>query len=192
MPLPDRNTPVAFVFALTIATLALVAGGAAPSAAANACSKWGGTMPGRLAPGEARKAVVCLLNVERQRVGEHSLKADKRLQKAAQRHTDVMDGGGCFDHQCPGESDLGRRLELVDYLTAGLTRWIYGENIAWGSGRLGTPKQIVGTWMDSPPHRANLLNPSFRDVGIGVRAGTPGKGRADGGIYTADFGLRVG
>jgi uncharacterized protein YkwD len=179
-------------FALVLGTLALLLVAEPPNAAASACSKWGDTMPDRLAPKEARKAIVCLLNAEREKVDEHSLVQDKRLQKAAQRHTDYMDASGCFDHECPGEVDLGRRLELVDYISGGLTRWTYGENIAWGSAKLGTPKEIVRTWMNSPPHRANLLNPSFRDVGIGFRAGTPGNGRAQGGIYTADFGLRVG
>ena len=94
-----------------------------------------------------------------------------------------MVGSGCFDHVCRGEADLGRRLEVVDYLTGGLTRWIYGENIAWGSGKLGAPKEIVKAWMNSPPHRANLLTNSFEDVGIGFRAGTP-KHSGDSGATT--------
>jgi uncharacterized protein YkwD len=183
-----RNICLLFAFAV----LAVAATRATPPAAASACAKWGDTMPEKLAPNEARKAIACLLNAQRDKAGEHALDPDKKLQKAAQRHTDQMDGSGCFDHQCPGEADLGRRLELVDYLTGGLTRWAYGENIAWGSGKLGTPKEIVRSWMNSPPHRANLLNPSFDDVGIGFRAGTPAKGRKQGGTYTADFGLRVG
>jgi uncharacterized protein YkwD len=177
---------------IAFAGLAVLASGTAPHATASACSKSADTRPDELAPGEARKAIVCLLNAERKKAGENSLDPDKKLQKAAGRHTDQMDGSGCFDHQCPGEADLGRRLELVDYISGGLTRWTYGENIAWGSGKLGTPKEIVKAWMNSRPHRANLLNPSFRDVGIGFRTGTPGNGRAQGGIYTADFGLRVG
>ena len=73
----------------------------------------------------------------------------------------------------------------------GLTRWAYGENIAWGADWRGSPAAIVEAWMDSPPHRANILNRSFREVGVGFDTGTPGGDRAPGGIYTVDFGLRV-
>jgi uncharacterized protein YkwD len=45
--------------------------------------------------------------------------------------------------------------------------------------------------MNSPPHCATLLNGSFDDVGIGFAAGTPSDGGDRGGVYTADFGLRV-
>jgi uncharacterized protein YkwD len=192
MVLRRWNIWLAARFALVAATLVIVAAASPPSATASACSKWGDTVPGKLASKEARKAIVCLLNAARQKVGEHALHTDKRLQKAAQRHTDRMVGSDCFDHLCPGEADLGQRLEIVDYLTGGLTRWIYGENIAWGSGKLGAPKEIVNSWMNSPPHREILLTPSFDDVGVGFRAGTPSNGREQGGIYTADFGLRVG
>jgi uncharacterized protein YkwD len=189
MVLRRRNIPLAALFALAAATLAA---GSPSSATASACSKWGTTMPGKLAPKEARRAIVCLLNAERRKVGAHGLHTDKKLQKAAQRHTDHMVGSDCFYHVCPGEADLGQRLEIADYLTGGLTRWIYGENIAWGSGKLGAPKEIVNSWMNSPPHRAILLTNSFEDVGIGFRAGTSSDGGNSGGIYTADFGLRVG
>jgi uncharacterized protein YkwD len=164
---------------------------ATASSKVNACKEWGNVMPDDLAPGRARKAMVCLLNVERQKAGVGSLDSDKKLQRAAQNHTDHMDGTGCFDHECPGEADLSSRLEGVNYLIGSLIRWICGENIAWGSDKLGTPKAIVQAWMNSPPHRSTLLDGSFDDVGIGFAAGTPNNGGASGGIYTADFGLRV-
>jgi uncharacterized protein YkwD len=191
MVLRRRNILLAALFALVAATLVILAAASPPSASASACSKWVDTMPGKLAPKEARRAVVCLLNAERRKVGEQTLGTDKKLQKAAQRHTDHMVGSDCFDHVCPGEADLGRRLEIVDYLTGGLTRWIYGENIAWGSGKLGAPKEIVKAWMNSPPHRTILLTSSFEDVGIGFHAATPGHGGESGGLYTADFGMRA-
>ena len=187
MVLRRRSLCVAAALAFA-ATQVILAAASPPSATASACSKWGDTMPGKLAPKEARKAIVCLLNAKRQKVGEHALDTHKKLQKAAQRHTAHMVGSDCFDHVCPGEADLGRRLEIADYLTGGLTRWIYGENVAWGSGRLGAPGEIVKAWMNSPPHRAILLTGAFEDVGIGFQAGTP----KHGGIYTADFGMRAG
>jgi uncharacterized protein YkwD len=190
MVLRHRNI---LVMALLAFAAMAVAGpsGVTASPKVNACKEWGNVMPDDLTPGQARKAIVCLLNVERQKNGVGSLDSDKKLQRAAQNHTDHMDGTGCFDHECPGEADLSSRLEGVDYLIGSLIRWTCGENIAWGPDKLGTPKAIVQAWMNSPPHRSTLLNGSFHDVGIGFAAGTPSNGGARGGIYTADFGLRV-
>jgi len=63
-----------------------------------------------------------------------------------------------------------------------------GENIAWGSGSLATPREIERGWMRSPRHRANILSQRFREIGAGVAAGTPE--RAGGATYTTDFGTR--
>jgi uncharacterized protein YkwD len=52
----------------------------------------------------------------------------------------------------------------------------------------GTPAAMVDAWMHSPGHRLNLLHRSFRDVGIGIVAGTPTGG--GGATYTTDFGVR--
>jgi uncharacterized protein YkwD len=175
-----------------LAALALLAEAAPRASAASACSQWGKAKPDSLRAGQARKAVVCLLNAKRQNAGLRPLQNNKQLQRAAQKHTDKMDGTGCFDHACPGESALGGRLESADYLGGSLSRWLAGENIAWGFEKLGTPRAIVDAWMNSPPHRANILNGSFRDIGVGFAAGTPSDGGDPGGIYTTDFGLRIG
>ena len=82
------------------------------------------------------------------------------------------------------------RLRGVNYIVGGLALWGFGENIAWGGGRLGKPKAIVKGWMGSPEHRANILNPRFEAIGIGFRSGYPGSPKADGGTYTTDFGMR--
>jgi uncharacterized protein YkwD len=175
----------------TAASLAIGFAGT-PNASASACGKWGDAEPGSISNGEARKAVHCLINKERDRAGLKNLDRDKRLQRAAQRHTDEMDGTGCFDHTCGGEGALDNRLEDVGYLVGGLSRWAFGENIAWGMRGRGTPKAIVDAWMRSAGHRANILNRDFRELGIGFAVGTPGAGNEPGGLYTADFGLRVG
>jgi uncharacterized protein YkwD len=175
------------------AVLALAAGGAAPALAkGHGCGPAADASPASVSHGAARDAVICLLNKQRAGAGLKPLHTNKRLQKAAQRHNDRMVGTGCFDHECNGESDLGKRLESVGYLSGGLSRWAYGENIAWGGGDYGTARAIVRAWMNSPPHRANILSRDFHDIGIGFSSGTPSSGHADGAIYTTDFGLRVG
>ncbi len=147
-------------------------------------------MPGELSKGEARSAVRCLLNRKRENHGLRSLRKSGRLKKAAQKHTRYMKSHGCFSHECPGEPSVLSRLKRVNYIHNGLRRWSYGENIAWGGSHLGTPKAIVRAWMRSPGHRHNILNPDFREIGIGFsRAPRPNPG-ASGSTITTDFGMR--
>ena len=80
------------------------------------------------------------------------------------------------------------------YLTASTDGYEVGENIAWGSYDLSTPASIVAAWMASPPHRANILRPTFRDTGIGISPHLPSsfaEGES-GAIYTQDFGVILG
>jgi uncharacterized protein YkwD len=66
-----------------------------------------------------------------------------------------------------------------------------GENIAWGTGNLGTAAKIQRAWMASPGHRANILRRQFREIGIGIAVGAPvDAGGLDGATFTADFGVR--
>ena len=177
---------------LAAVALLLAAGPVAPQAnAATACTKYGDVAAKKLRNREARSAIRCYLNRERGKRGMSNLGRDRRLQKASQKHTNFMLYKNCFSHQCPGEGSLESRLRSVNYLLGGLLRWTYGENIAYGGGSYGTPKAIVKAWMNSPGHRANILNPAFRDVGVGFASGTPGKPKASGGIYTTDFGMRI-
>ena len=68
--------------------------------------------------------------------------------------------------------------------------WSLGENLAWGSGELGTARGIHEAWMRSNGHRANILNPDFRELGIGIRPGVP-KDATVGATYTANFGVKL-
>jgi len=190
MVLSPRKVAVLFSVGALLALLALAATRPAPAAAMSACKEWGKTTPDQLRNGQAREAVLCLLNRERDQHGLPALDRNKKLQKAAQRHNERMDGTGCFSHECPGEPALGSRLD--DYLTGGLSAWGIGENCAWGTGETGTPEAIVQAWMASPGHRANILSRDWQEIGVGFSAGSPTSGNADAGIYTTDFGLRVG
>ncbi len=75
------------------------------------------------------------------------------------------------------------RIQSARYL-AGVRGWTVGENIAWGTYSAATPAAIVNAWMNSPPHRANILDSAFGDIGIGVALGAPSPG-LDG---STDFG----
>jgi uncharacterized protein YkwD len=178
---------------LVAAVLAALATTAAPdlAAAGSACTKYGEVRAEKLRNRQARASIRCFMNRERKQRGLGKLDNDRRLQRAAQKHTEVMVRKDCFSHECPGEPSLESRLRSVDYLIGALIRWACGENIAYGGEHYGTPKAMVKGWMNSPPHRANILNPLFKDVGVGFKSGVPGARKAEGGTYTTDFGLRV-
>ena len=61
---------------------------------------------------------------------------------------------------------------------------VFGEDLAWGTGV--TAQWVVNQWLASPGHRAVLLRPGFRRVGIGIAFGTFA-GRGGAAVVTADF-----
>jgi hypothetical protein len=63
------------------------------------------------------------------------------------------------------------------------------ENIAWGSGSLASPEYIFRSWLESSEHRANILDPEYREIGIGTAMGEY-QGYSDSTVYTVDFGVR--
>ena len=129
-------------------------------------------------------ATVCLLNAARHSRGLPALHLNKRLSLASRRHARGMAAHHFFDH-----GDFVARIREAHYLR-GAQSWVLGENIAWGSDRLGTPQAIVQAWMNSPGHRANILSRSFKEIGIGVSRGAPMAGVEDGVTYATDFGRR--
>jgi uncharacterized protein YkwD len=138
-----------------------------------------------------RTAVLCLHNAERARHGLSRLRENSRLRSAASRHSARMVGNHFFDHTTPAGLTMAARIRGTGY-TSGARAWSIGENIAWASGRLATAAQIHRTWMHSPGHRANILQRSFREIGIGIETGVPVQLSAAqaGATYTADFGAR--
>lgn len=140
------------------------------------------------APRKARKTTLCLINKQRSRRGLPRLKEQRHQRKAAKKHTRQMLRKDCFAHRCPGEGDLVDRISATSYLPCGCF-WGVAENIAYGYRARSRPKAIVGAWMDSPPHRQNILNRRYEHVGIGIRRGTP-SGGGKGATYTTTFGYR--
>ena len=138
---------------------------------------------------EVRSAVLCLLNQQRASRGLRKLRANAKLRRAAQRYSENMNANNFFAHVSPTGTTPVERVKAAGYLT-GARSWAVGENIAWGEQRLSTPGEIMQSWMESPGHKANILNRRFRHVGIGVVLGAPMSG-ADGATYTTAFGKRA-
>jgi uncharacterized protein YkwD len=139
-----------------------------------------------------RAATLCLVNRERAGRGERPLHWNVHLVSAAQAHTESMAFGDYFEHIGPrGDTPL-MRMRRTGYIFSSRLGFEIAENIGWGSLWLGTPKSIVSTWMGSAGHRANILDPHFRDTGVGVSPHTNGLAHGQrGGIYTQDFGVIV-
>jgi uncharacterized protein YkwD len=129
-------------------------------------------------------AILCLLNAERAAKGLPALKSNGALGKAARAWANRMVAARFFAHES-GHSTPLSRIKKTGYVHGS---WSIGENIAWGSGGLATPRAIVNGWMHSPGHRANILHAAFHDIGIGIRLGAPGAGLSGGATYVTDFG----
>ncbi|MEV0399645.1 CAP domain-containing protein [Actinoallomurus sp. NPDC050550] len=118
--------------------------------------------------------VLSITNSERAQHGCGALTINTKLARAAQGHSADMVARHFFDHTNPDGKGPGERLAAVGYPSAA-----WGENIAAGQQ---TPADVMGSWMNSPGHRANILNCGYHAIGIGVAfsSGTP--------YWTQDFG----
>jgi uncharacterized protein YkwD len=140
-----------------------------------------------------RAATLCLINRERLTHGERPLQLDGRLERAAQGHTEEMVAQDYFSHYAPSGEGPASRMRAAGYIYSSNIGYEVGENIAWGTLYMATPSAIVEAWMQSPGHRANILDPRFKNTAIGVLATLPhsyGKGQ-QGAIYTQDFGVII-
>lgn len=136
-----------------------------------------------------RGAVLCLQNQIRVQHGLPALREQPNLRRAAAGHSDDMVGRRYFDHTTPSGRTMVDRIVGAGYVRA-QDGWLLGENLEWGTGSLATPRGALRAWLDSPPHRANLLRRGYREVGIGIALGVPTGGRS-GATYTVDFGTRL-
>jgi uncharacterized protein YkwD len=115
------------------------------------------TVPTQHAQFQAR--VIELVNAERQRVGAPPLVANGALTRAAQSYAGVLADGTCFAHNCG--SSLVQRIDQ-----AGYTNWTgAGETIALGQS---TPEAVMSAWMGSAGHRGNILNATYKEIGVGL------------------------
>lgn len=159
---------------------------ALPAPALAACDGADGAPTDAAAPA----ATLCLLNEQRADHGLPAFSESATLDVASGDYARDMVARQFFDHVSPGGGTMVERIKASGWVAA-TTMWTVGENIAWGSGELGTPASIVDGWMHSAGHRANILNASFTEIGIGLAAGSPRPG-IDGpaGTYVTDFGSR--
>jgi uncharacterized protein YkwD len=141
--------------------------------------------------GGMAEATLCLLNGERADHGLAPLAANPRLTQAATAYAADLVAGSYFSHTGRDGSDVLDRIRGAGYLPRGAA-FVLGENLAWGSGALATPGAIMNAWMNSPGHRDNILNPEFREIGVGIVAGNPKALDGRGATYATEFGAIEG
>lgn len=114
--------------------------------------------------------MACMTNYARTHAGLEPLRRDADLARSADRKGADIVRCDSFSHTACGR-DFTYWIDRVGY-AEGNCLGAAAENIAWGTGRLGTVRSIFLSWMGSPGHRANILGADYRDLGIGLRVGT--------------------
>ena len=111
------------------------------------------------------KEVVEKANQARAAAGLPALKIDPTLMKAARQHSANMAKGGKLDHRLDGKGPSERLADL------GVRPTFTGENCAQGQH---SASEAFDSWMNSPEHRGNMLNPSYTHIGVGKADGGDG------------------
>jgi uncharacterized protein YkwD len=169
-----------------VAAWMLVAGS---PASASSCPNTAVQVAG-LSQGSMEGSIACLINEQRAAHGMGPVQPNTALRQAALGHSNEMISQGYFQHTSPTGVTFVDRIVATGY-TRGARAWEVGENLAWGTGPLSTPQSLVTSWMNSPPHRENLLRARFREIGIAAVVGTPESGRdATGVTVSSEYGYR--
>ena len=135
--------------------------------------------------------VLAQVNAVRAQHGLATLRLSTPLATAAAQHSNQMARLGYFSHSSANGTSMGERVRGY-YPSVGKRLWGVGENLLWASPSVGA-RGAVSLWMGSPGHRANLLSPKWREIGIAAVHADSAPGVYDGlevVVVTADFGLR--
>jgi uncharacterized protein YkwD len=169
--------------AVAVATVLVTAPIAAPAQSANVERR-----------ASLEVAVVKALNRVRADGGLKPLRSSPSLRTAARGHSAAMLELGFFNHESADGTAFNERIRR-HYTNRGWRTWSVGEALLASAGTTIEPDAIVEAWLESPPHRAIILSPTWHDAGIGVLY-APAAPKEFGGsatiVVTADFGLREG
>ena len=136
-------------------------------------------------------SVLVDINAFRAAHGLARLRLSPRLTSAAHAHSQQMAQDGYFAHESADGSAFWKRL-LSFYRASPAHSWAVGENLLWSSSALNGVRTL-GLWLASPPHRRNLLDPRWREIGVSAVHETRAPGVYHGldvTIVTTDFGVR--
>jgi uncharacterized protein YkwD len=133
---------------------------------------------------DTASSLVAAVNATRAHHGLTPLHRKRALDLSALLKARAIVSCGNFSHT-PCGLPLTRTFQQTGYFRG---RVRIGENLYWGTGSAGAPANAVTAWMNSPPHRANLLG-RWRDAGIGIVHESSLFGHSDVWLFVLQFGL---
>jgi uncharacterized protein YkwD len=131
-----------------------------------------------------RTALLYRINSVRAQHGLAPVYPSTNLQVVAMHHSDDMMVRDYFAHTSPTGSTVYSRISGSGFVSG--YSWLGGETLAWGTGSLASPTSTVNAWLASPEHRAIMLSPQFKWVGISRECGTY-EGHSGACVWTADW-----
>jgi uncharacterized protein YkwD len=170
------------LFAFLLAVTGLVAGSTAPAGASAATTV-------RLQA--LNNDILTSLNATRASRKLRPLVLSDDLQRAASAHSRSMLDNGFFEHESKDGSPFSVRVKRY-YRPGGYDSWSAGENLLYSTSEIDASTAIKA-WLNSPMHRANMLSPTWREVGIGAFYASAAGGTFGGEatwVITMDFGTR--
>jgi uncharacterized protein YkwD len=136
---------------------------------------------------DQEQAMRCMTNYARERMGLGDLADITELDLSARDKSSDILRCDSFSHEACGRA-FTYWMERVGYIPARC--WRAGENLAWGTGQMGSVREMFRSWIHSPPHRANILG-DYGQIGVGLDIG-----RLDGHenvhVWTQHFGSHCG
>jgi len=169
---------------IAVALVALLGALAAPAAHSSRAGN-------RVALSSLESGVLTDLNRIRVQHGLQPVKISARLTASAAQHSKEMGADGYFEHNSHDGTAFWKRIGRW-YGSNGYSYWSVGENLLWSSPQVD-PAGAMQLWMNSPEHRANILSPRWREIGISAVhfASAPGTFKGlEVTIITTDFGIR--
>lgn len=153
-----RRLLMLFVSCLLVGCAVVPSRASLPSAAAT-----GDTVVAAAVLPFSNEQVMAEINAERRRAGLVELGHNETLERAALMHSEDMATRDYLSHDVLNGPKFAERAAAIGYPYR-----VMAENVARG---YTTPHELVAAWMASPSHRAAILNPAFRDIGIGLSVG---------------------
>lgn len=189
----DVTMRLSFASALLCAVVLAFAGGAAAAddpysamlAPAGTCGAADAQL--NLDQSTAQLVMTCLTNYARGQSGLKPLQLNVTLSAAGDAKLGADVSCGVFSHE-----PCGKPFDSVfAAYTQGATSFQIGENIAWGTGSYGTPRQIMFAWLHSTGHRENILTPTFTEIGIGYLPNEVFLGYSAAALWSQQFATRT-
>jgi len=135
----------------------------------------------------AQVAMQCLTNYARAQEGLAPLQLNATLNAAGQAKLKSNVSCAEFSH-----TPCGQPFDTVfATYVQGATSYQIGENILWGTGSNGTPRQAMNGWLHSTGHRENILTAAYAQLGIGYLPAQTFQGYGGATLWSQEFGLRT-